>query len=48
MPDKKEVLNKKMKDAIEKATTEQPKVEDSKCIIAKCPSFPDVHKMLIK
>ena len=48
MPAKKKTLWQKLWEAVVDMVDNNKSVEDSKCMVAKCPSFPEVHKMILK
>lgn len=48
MPEKKRNIKKEVEKAVERQAEETKDVSKSNCIIAKCPSFPEIHKMIIR
>lgn len=48
MPAKKKDISKDIGKKVEKIVEDEKDVSQSRCIIAKCPSFPEVHKMIIR
>ena len=48
MAGKKRDIKKDLEKWVEKSVEEKNDVFKSRCIIAKCPQFPEVHKMILK